>query len=73
MFGLFIFLWNNFVDNDTSNPDIIVLAQNSIQLQFVECFSEASIGTGIKAKKSVRKLSGVNETSLPKCHLKRLT
>jgi hypothetical protein len=45
VFGLFVLVGYDFVNNDAGNSNIVVLAQDSIQFEFVKRFSETTIGT----------------------------
>lgn len=44
VFRLFEFLRNDLVDDDTGHADIVVLAENAVQLQFVKGFPETTVG-----------------------------
>ena len=44
VFCLFILIGSHLVDNDTRNADIVMLAENAIQFQFIKRTSQTSIG-----------------------------
>ena len=56
MFGLFVFFGDDFVNNDAGNSNIVVLAQDAIQFEFVKRFSKTTIGTMVDSREKKRKM-----------------
>lgn len=47
VFGLVVLAGDDFVNDNAGNPNIVVLAQDAIQFEFVKSFSETTIGTTV--------------------------